>query len=116
MGIRAKEYYFRWAGQVAQAQLYDAERLTYNALQYKNVANIKALAARNGGCQGHGRHVHVWQWETDIFKIGETYGEAWQELASNVSEWNGGYVDLFRNFELINSHMTVRGHKRQRAR
>ena len=93
---------------MARAQQYDAERLTYKALQYKNFANPKAVAARTGGSQGHGRHVHVWRWETDLLKLGETCGKTLQHLASNISEWNGGYLDLFRDFELINSHMTVR--------
>ena len=114
--IRAKEYYFRWAGQVARAQQYNTERLTYKAMQYKNIANIKAVALRNGGNQGHGRPVYVWRWETDLYKSGETYGNCWQDLPGNVSEWNGGYLDIFRNFELINSNMKVRGHKRKRPR
>ena len=114
--IRAKEYYLSWAGQVARAQHYDMDRLTYKALQYKNIANIKAVALRNSGNQGHGRPVHVWRWGTNLYKFGETYGKSWQDLAGNVSEWNGGYQDLFRNFELINSNMTVRGHTRKRPR
>ena len=114
--IRAKEYYFLWAGQVARAQQCDTERLTYNALQYKNIANIKAVALRNGDNQGHGRPVHVWRWETDLYKFWETYGKYWQDLAGNVSERNGGYLDVFRNFEFINSNMKVRGHKRKRPR
>ena len=47
-------------------------------------------------------------------KSGETYDKFEQYMAGNVSEWNGGYLDLFRNFELRNFNMKVRGHKRKR--
>ena len=50
------------------------EKYTAKALNLWNIESIRAYADRNGG-QGHGRRLHVWRWDADVFKYGESCGE-----------------------------------------
>ena len=68
--IRAREYYFKWAGQVARMTKLDPCRLTPRVLHFKNIQSIRDYACKHRGRQGHGRNLHIWRWEADIFDFG----------------------------------------------
>ena len=52
---RARDYYFRWAGQVARLGRAEPHRLTPMLLALRSITSIIDYAARNGGNQRHGR-------------------------------------------------------------
>ena len=112
--LRAKDYYFRWAGQVSRMAKVDHDRVTLNALRYWNIESIMKRAERNGGNQGHGRRLHVWRWETDVHQYGVYCGANWESLTGDVSEWLGSHMEKFRTLESSSNNMRVWGHKRSR--
>ena len=102
--LRAKDFYFRWAGQVSRTTA--DEKYTAKALHLWNIESIRAYADRNGG-QGHGRRLHVWRWEADIFKYGESCGENWESLTTDLVEWHSMHLESFRGLEAVSSNMRV---------
>ena len=113
--LRAKDYYFKWAGQVARMATTDSDRLTPNALHLWNIESIFSHAAKFGGNQGHGRRLHVWRWEAEVFKYGKSCGKHWESLAGDVTEWQSSHLEGFRVQEAVSSNMGVWGHKRYRT-
>ena len=113
--LRAKDFYFRWAGQVSRTAARSPDALTCRALHLWNIAYIKALAVRNNGRQGHGRRLHVWRWEADIFKYGEYCEKYWESLTTDISEWHNVHLETFRIQTSTSSTVRVWGLKRSRA-
>ena len=78
------------------------------------IQSILDYAAANGGSQGHGRRLHVWRWESDIYYYGRRQHNAWEQLASDLSEWFGNHLEAFRLEKMVRDNIRVRGHKRSR--
>jgi hypothetical protein len=113
--LRSRDYYFKWAGSVSRMTLYDKDRLAPKALHFMNIDSVRDFAKRNNGNQGHGRHVHVWRWESDVHDFGKYEDTGWEVLAANTQEWFTGLLDKFRYARVVRDNLLVRGHKRHRT-
>ena len=114
--LKARDYYFKWAGSVARMGKEDSRRLTSRVLHFLNIDSIRAFAKRNHGDQGHGRRLHVWRWESDVHDYGAKQHTAWEHLALNSSEWLGVHLETFRTDRMIRNNLKVRTQKRSRLR
>ena len=112
--LRTRDYYFKWAGQVARMNKAEPHRPTAMALKFRNINAIRRYADVNGGNQGHGRCLHVWRWESDISDYGASHSIEWTVLASNIEEWFSLHLEEFRYSKVIRDNLLVRGHKRCR--
>jgi hypothetical protein len=112
--LRARDYYFKWAGQVARMNKTDPTRPTVMALNFRNIQSIRRYADAHGGNQGHGRCLHVWRWESDICDYGGSHNTEWTQLALNVTDWFSLHLEEFRYSQGIRDNLLVRGHKRCR--
>jgi hypothetical protein len=108
--LRARQYYFKWAGTVARMGQNEPERITPKALHFLNISEIKQFAGCHGGAQGHGRRLHVWRWEAEI----HGFAHDWEELALMTSEWNGQHLDRFVYNKIVFNNLRTRGVKRQK--
>ena len=81
-------------------------------LAFRSIKSIRDYAARNGGNQGYGRHLHVWRWEADIAEYGDYHNVDWQKLASNTTDWFSVHQDEFIQSNIRRGSLLVRGHKR----
>ena len=113
--VRAREFYFKWAGSVSRMSNLDKSRITPKVMRFLNIASIRDFARRNKGDQGHGRRLHVWRWESDIFEYAEGINNDWEVLASRCSEeWFGVHLEAFRIQKVVRDNLKLRGHKRAR--
>ena len=71
-------------GHVARFENHDPDRVTYKVFRYKDLKYITDLQAQFGH-QTHGRRLHVWRLEWDLFKF---FGADWQELAKSEQAFN----------------------------
>ncbi len=85
--------HFSWAGWVARLAHFDPNRPTFRVLTHKLhrdvVRRAKERGRENRPDQGHGRRLHVWQWERALFKLPAslTHGEYWLEAALDPRAW-----------------------------
>ena len=112
--IRARESYFKFAGQISRMARTDPHRLSPLALNFQIIKPIREYACRNGGNQWHGRFVHVWRWESDIVDYAEGHYADQEALASNVTDWFSLHLEEFKIQESTRDNLPVRGHKRCR--
>ena len=87
--LRARNFYFKWAGQVARMTKTEPHRPTAMTLKFCKIYAIRLYADAHRGNQGHDRCLHVWRWESDISDYGASHNTGWAELAANVSDWFG---------------------------
>ena len=112
--LRARDFYFKWAGQVIRLGKTDPNRLTPMVLNFRNIQSIRRYADAHGGNQGHGRCLHVWRWESDISDYGEHHRTDWELLAMNITDWFNLHLEEFRCAKAVRDNLLVRGHKRCR--
>ena len=110
--LKARDFYFKWAGQVARMTQLDPNRLSPRVLHFKNIRFILDYAKRHDGCQGHGRNLHVWRWESDIFSYGSSEDREWETMAMDLSKWFSVHLDNFRYAKVVRDGL--KGHKRLR--
>ena len=60
--LRARDFYFKWAGQVARMIKTEPHRPMAMALKFRNIYAIRLYAEAHRGNQGHGRCLHAWRW------------------------------------------------------
>ena len=102
-------------GYVARTAAIDSDRPTGKALHLWNIASIRAYAARNKGNQGHGRCVHVWRLESDLYNFGNDVGTHWESLAKETSSWFSKNLEDFLLREGVACNILNRGLKRPRC-
>eukprot|EP00973_Karenia_brevis_P019064 2613929-Karenia_brevis.AAC.1 len=76
--------YYNWMGHLARMATYDPERVTNRVFQYKDLHYVFDLQSRFGD-QTHGRRLHVWRLEWDVYKY---FGDRWQQLALDKRAFN----------------------------
>jgi hypothetical protein len=107
--LRARQFYFRWAGSIARMGVKEPLRITPKVLHFLNVADIKKYADSHGGAQGHGRRLHVWRWEAEVYE----FAYDWEDLALNTIEWNDLHLDNFVYTKGVFNNLRKRGVKRR---
>jgi hypothetical protein len=107
--LRARQFYFKWAGTVARLGATEPTRLPPKLLHFLNIAKIKQYADSQRGSQGHGRHLHVWRWEAELYE----FAHDWEMLASNSLDWNSLHLDKFVYTKCVNNNLRSRGVKRR---
>ena len=80
--ISQLKLYYDWMGYVARIGSYSPDRLTYLVLQYRDLKYIDSLVEEFGH-QTHGRRLHVWRLEWDLFK----WDKSWQDIARAKKSW-----------------------------
>jgi hypothetical protein len=103
--ITARSAYFKWAGSVSRM---GNSRVTAQVLHFMNIDKIYEYAKLHRGCQGHGRRLHIWRWESEVFE----FAHDWEVLASNVTDWLSQYLDRFEFSKVVANNLRTRGLKR----
>ena len=74
-----------WGGHSARMGRFDPCRLTFRVFTHWNYAFImNTISDSNGGRQLHGRHLHVWRWESYLYKF---MGRSWYSVVHDREEW-----------------------------
>lgn len=81
---RSQMYVARFAGHIARMRLHDPDRLTLQALHWRNQAWLDIVAENNNGNQLHCRRLKVWRWESSLVRF---FGRAWEAVADDREEW-----------------------------
>ena len=82
----------RFAGHVARMQAYAPERLTIQALHWRNQHWLDIIAASNNGRQLHCRKLKVWRYERTLV---QHFGKNWEEQACDRETWERHIEDHF---------------------
>ena len=89
------EAYWRWAGSMVSILKFVPTRVTAHVLRFKGLASLQAYAANDPrGRQGHVGCVHVWRWETAIFKFINDRKKLWYAVAKDRAEWDTYFDDF----------------------
>jgi hypothetical protein len=113
--VNARQRHFKFMGYIARTAATEPDRPTGKALHLWNIASIREYAARNKGNQGHGRCVHVWRLETNLYNFGKDNGTHWELRANDTSTWYSKDLDSFLFSEGAACNILNRGLKRSRC-
>jgi hypothetical protein len=72
-------------GHVARMRINDPDRLAYRVLKHWDYGLIVSKIERHHhGKQCHNRHLHVWRWEYNMYKL---IGVDWQDTAQDRDDY-----------------------------
>ena len=85
--VRLVEKAVGWAGHLRRTEGYDAKRLAPLVLRYKDREYLDACKGFYKS-QCHGRRLHVWRWESELFNFFSNEGYLdWESRATDKLEW-----------------------------